>query len=93
MKETPIIKQVRSQVDGQLKDFTLTKKEIFEDKNGKRKSITSWTQTHGEMENGAPEVIQFVCSVPKGYTNINYETLNTECLYSEAKPNENALVK
>lgn len=83
-----VIKQFTSKVDGKLKDFELTLKERLP--NNKIRSC--WASLEN-MENGAPEVLEFSCTIPKGYTDLDLKTLNTACLVSGKEPNTEALIK
>lgn len=83
-----VIKQFRSKVDNKVKDFELTLKEKLP--NGKLRSC--WSSLKN-MENGAPEVLEFHCNIPDGYTDLDLKTLKTECLTDKQEPNAEALVK
>lgn len=83
-----VIKKFRSELDGKLKDFELTLKERLPS----NKIRSCWASVEN-MENGAPEVIEFQCAIPEGYVDLDLKTLNTECLTGSAEPNTEALIK
>ena len=87
MKKT--IKEFRSQFDGKLIEFELTKKTVYFDTVKGVKLIRSyWAALEG-----FPQVLEFICDIPDGYNDLDFDSLKTDCLIGSEDVNEDALLK
>ena len=83
-----VSKQFRSQLTGELQEFELTKKQHIQDIDSGNYYIHSyWVSATGDVE-----VLEFMCAVPKGYKDLDFKTLNVDCIVGSEKINEEALV-